>query len=178
MDGSNSTLSGSASSGVSSLSESNFAQSSSEPPARADTLDSMPSNQAWTTDTEEAESPFLPVRYSISEPEVLDPLKPAPCRSHSAPLGVAPGMPTDGHHHHHLHLHHHHPHAIHITHPHYHHHEPAPALPPKPYLREGCIPEEDLRPVPRPMPRKISQPLLTNKEEQAKVAWEHGISEE
>uniref|UniRef100_A0A673JJY1 Dedicator of cytokinesis protein 3-like n=1 Tax=Sinocyclocheilus rhinocerous TaxID=307959 RepID=A0A673JJY1_9TELE len=142
LDGSNSTLSGSASSGVSSLSESNFAQSSSEPPARADTLDSMPSSQAWTTDTEEAESPYLPVRYSISEPEVLDPLKPTPCRSHSAPLG------------------------------------PAPALPPKPYLREGCIPEEDLRPVPRPMPRKISQPLLTNKEEQAKVAWEHGISEE
>uniref|UniRef100_A0A672QA77 Dedicator of cytokinesis 3 n=1 Tax=Sinocyclocheilus grahami TaxID=75366 RepID=A0A672QA77_SINGR len=143
LDGSNSTLSGSASSGVSSLSESNFAQSSSEPPARADTLDSMPSSQAWTTDTEEAESSYLPVRYSISEPEVLDPLKPTPCRSHSAPLGV-----------------------------------PAPALPPKPYLREGCIPEEDLRPVPRPMPRKISQPLLTNKEEQAKVAWEHSISEE
>uniref|UniRef100_A0A8C2KUH5 Dedicator of cytokinesis 3 n=1 Tax=Cyprinus carpio TaxID=7962 RepID=A0A8C2KUH5_CYPCA len=142
LDGSNSTLSGSASSGVSSLSESNFAQSSSEPPARADTLDSMPSSQAWTTDTEEAESPYLPVRYSVSEPEVLDPLKPAPCRSHSAPLGL------------------------------------APALPLKPYLREGCIPEEDLRPVPRPMPRKISQPLLTNKEEQAKVAWEHGISEE
>uniref|UniRef100_A0A671KHM7 Dedicator of cytokinesis protein 3-like n=1 Tax=Sinocyclocheilus anshuiensis TaxID=1608454 RepID=A0A671KHM7_9TELE len=142
LDGSNSTLSGSASSGVSSLSESNFAQSSSEPPARADTLDSMPNSQAWTTDTEEAESPYLPVHYSISEPEVLDPLKPTPCRSHSAPLG------------------------------------PAPALPPKPYLREGCIPEEDLRPVPRPMPRKISQPLLTNKEEQAKVAWEHGISKE
>uniref|UniRef100_A0A8C1RWU0 Dedicator of cytokinesis 3 n=1 Tax=Cyprinus carpio TaxID=7962 RepID=A0A8C1RWU0_CYPCA len=141
LDGSNSTLSGSASSGVSSLSESNFAQSSSEPPARADTLDSMPSSQAWTTDTEEADSPYLPVRYSVSEPEVLDPLKPAPCRSHSAPLGITPGMPTDGHHHHHLHL-------------------------------------QDLRPVPRPVPRKISQPLLTNKEEQAKVAWEHGISEE
>uniref|UniRef100_A0A8C1XRH3 Dedicator of cytokinesis 3 n=1 Tax=Cyprinus carpio TaxID=7962 RepID=A0A8C1XRH3_CYPCA len=141
LDGSNSTLSGSASSGVSSLSESNFAQSSSEPPARADTLDSMPSSQAWTTDTEEADSPYLPVRYSVSEPEVLNPLNPAPCRSHSAPLGITPGMPTDGHHHHHLHL-------------------------------------QDLRPVPRPVPRKISQPLLTNKEEQAKVAWEHGISEE
>uniref|UniRef100_A0A8B9KHR8 Dedicator of cytokinesis 3 n=1 Tax=Astyanax mexicanus TaxID=7994 RepID=A0A8B9KHR8_ASTMX len=171
LDGSNSTLSGSASSGVSSLSESNFVQSSSEPPARADTLDSMPSSQAWTTDTDEAETPYLPVRYSVSEPEVLDNLKPAPCRSHSAPVGVTPVLPPDGHHHH--------PHAIHITHPHYHHHEPPPALPPKPYLREGCIPEEDLRPVvPRPMPRKISQPLLTNKEEQAKVAWEHGISEE
>uniref|UniRef100_A0A3B4D5M2 Dedicator of cytokinesis 3 n=1 Tax=Pygocentrus nattereri TaxID=42514 RepID=A0A3B4D5M2_PYGNA len=145
LDGSNSTLSGSASSGVSSLSESNFVQSSSEPPARADTLDSVPSSQAWTTDTEEAETPYLPVRYSVSEPEVLDNLKPAPCRSHSAPVGVTP---------------------------------PPPALPPKPYLREGCIPEEDLRSVPRPMPRKISQPLLTNKEEQAKVAWEHGISEE
>ncbi|XP_036386758.1 dedicator of cytokinesis protein 3 isoform X6 [Megalops cyprinoides] len=162
LDGSNSTLSGSASSGVSSLSESNFGQSS-EPPARTDTLDSVPS-QAWTTD-EDVESPYLPVRYSVSEPDVLDSVKPPPCRSHSAPGGVTP-VPQEGH------LHHH-------GHPHY-HHEPPPALPPKPYLREGCIPEEDLRPMPRPMPmpRKISQPLLSNKEEQAKVAWEHGISEE
>ncbi|XP_066526496.1 dedicator of cytokinesis protein 3 isoform X4 [Hoplias malabaricus] len=166
LDGSNSTLSGSASSGVSSLSESNFIQSSSEPPARADTLDSVPSSQAWTTDTDESETPYLPVRYSVSEPEVLDNLKAAPCRSHSAPVAAAP---PDAHHH---------PHAIHISHPHYQHHEPPPALPPKPYLREGCIPEEDLRPIPRPMPRKISQPLLTSKDEQAKVAWEHGISEE
>ncbi|KAL4655684.1 dedicator of cytokinesis protein 3 isoform X1 [Arapaima gigas] len=165
LDGSNSTLSGSASSGVSSLSESNFGQSS-EPPARTDTLDSMPS-QAWTTD-EDVESPYLPVRYSVSEPDVLDSIKPPPCRSHSAPGGVVP-IPPEGHLHHHVHAHY--------------HHEPPPALPPKPYLREGCIPEEDLRsiqPIPRPMPmpRKISQPLLTNKEEQAKVAWEHGISEE
>uniref|UniRef100_A0A8C9RAI8 Dedicator of cytokinesis 3 n=1 Tax=Scleropages formosus TaxID=113540 RepID=A0A8C9RAI8_SCLFO len=162
LDGSNSTLSGSASSGVSSLSESNFGQSS-EPPARTDTLDSMPS-QAWTTD-EDVESPYLPVRYSVSEPDVLDSIKPPPCRSHSAPGGVVPS-PQEGHLHHHVHAHY--------------HHDPPPALPPKPYLREGCIPEEDLRPIPRPMPmpRKISQPLLSNKEEQAKVAWEHGISEE
>ncbi|KAG2471012.1 DOCK3 protein, partial [Polypterus senegalus] len=147
LDGSNSTLSGSASSGVSSLSESNFGQSS-EPPARTDTMDSVPS-QAWNTD-EDIESPYLPVRYSISEPDVLDSVKPPPCRSHSAPGGVTP---QDGH------------------------HDP-PALPPKPYLPrgEGSIPEEEIRP--RPMPRKISQPLMSNKEEQAKVAWEHGINEE
>ncbi|XP_058229959.1 dedicator of cytokinesis protein 3 isoform X7 [Hemibagrus wyckioides] len=164
LDGSNSTLSGSASSGVSSLSESNFCPSSSDAPA----LDSTPSCQTWNTDTDEAETPST-VRYSVSEPDVLDSLKPAPCRSHSAPVGVMPVLPPDGHHH---------IHAGHVGHYHLHQHEPPPALPPKPYLREGCIPEEDSRPVPRPMPRKISQPLLTNKEEQAKVAWEHGISEE
>ncbi|XP_047666216.1 dedicator of cytokinesis protein 3 isoform X1 [Tachysurus fulvidraco] len=164
LDGSNSTLSGSASSGVSSLSESNFCPSSSDAPA----LDSTPSCQTWTTDTDEAETPST-VRYSISEPDVLESLKPVPCRSNSAPVGVMPMLPPDGHH-----L----IHAGHVGHYHLHQHEPPPALPPKPYLREGCIPEEDLRPVPRPMPRKISQPLLASKEEQAKVAWEHGISEE
>ncbi|XP_064162033.1 dedicator of cytokinesis protein 3 isoform X4 [Anguilla rostrata] len=165
LDGSNSTLSGSASSGVSSLSESNFGQPS-EPPPRADALDPPP-GQPWAGD-EDGESPYLPVRYSVSEPDVLDSSKPTPCRSHSAPGGVAPAPPEGPP----PHLH---PHP----HPHY-HHEPPPALPPKPYLREGCIPEEDLQPTPRPMPmpRKISQPLLTNKEEQAKVAWEHGVSEE
>ncbi|XP_035244114.1 dedicator of cytokinesis protein 3 isoform X6 [Anguilla anguilla] len=163
LDGSNSTLSGSASSGVSSLSESNFGQPS-EPPPRADALDPPP-GQPWAAD-EDGESPYLPVRYSVSEPDVLDSSKPTPCRSHSAPGGVAPAPPEGPP----PHLH---------PHPHY-HHEPPPALPPKPYLREGCIPEEDLQPTPRPMPmpRKISQPLLTNKEEQAKVAWEHGVSEE
>ncbi|XP_046881359.1 dedicator of cytokinesis protein 3 [Hypomesus transpacificus] len=182
LDGSNSTLSGSASSGVSSLSESNFApagqsSSSCEPPVRTDTLDSAPSSQTWTTDGEDLDSPspYLAVRYSVSEPDVLDGAKLPPCRSLSAPGGVAPilaTVPQEGP----LHLHYPHP-------PLYHHHEPPPALPPKPYLREGCIPEEDLGPPsspapPRPMPRKISQPLLGGKEEQAKVAWEHGVSSE
>uniref|UniRef100_A0A3Q1GSH4 Dedicator of cytokinesis 3 n=1 Tax=Acanthochromis polyacanthus TaxID=80966 RepID=A0A3Q1GSH4_9TELE len=156
LDGSNSTLSGSASSGVSSLSESNFGgpPSSSDPPAsRTDTLESVPSSQAWTTDQEDLDSPYQPVRYSVSEPEVLDGVKPPPSRSHSAPCS----------------------------------NRPPPALPPKPYLREGCIPEEEPLigqpapppPAPRPMPRKISQPIITaTKEEQAKVAWEHGIGEE
>uniref|UniRef100_A0AAY4BX73 Dedicator of cytokinesis 3 n=1 Tax=Denticeps clupeoides TaxID=299321 RepID=A0AAY4BX73_9TELE len=147
LDGSNSTLSGSASSGVSSLSESNFGQSSSEPPARTDTLDSTPS-QTWATDAEDGDAPYLPVRYSVSEPDTLDQGKGLPCRSQSAPGGVAP--------------------PVLLT-----------TLPPKPYLRETCGSDEPLRPTPRPMPRKISQPLLTGgREEQAKVAWEHGISEE
>ncbi|XP_060897702.1 dedicator of cytokinesis protein 3-like [Labrus mixtus] len=213
LDGSNSTLSGSASSGVSSLSESNFGgpASSSDPPAsRTDTLESVPSSQAWTTDQEDLDSPYQPVRYSVSEPEVLDGVKPPPCRSHSAPGGVTPaqaggqiqpqapspassGAPQqqqDGPQHpqhHHFYHHHFHPHYLPHHPPLYHLHEPPPALPPKPYLREGCIPEEDLLntqsatppPAPRPMPRKISQPIIAaTKEEQAKVAWEHGISEE
>uniref|UniRef100_A0A667X8G8 Dedicator of cytokinesis 3 n=1 Tax=Myripristis murdjan TaxID=586833 RepID=A0A667X8G8_9TELE len=98
LDGSNSTLSGSASSGVSSLSESNFGgpASSSDPPAsRTDTLESVPSSQAWTTDQEDLDSPYLPVRYSVSEPEVLDSTKPPPCRSHSAPGGVTPAQAGD-----------------------------------------------------------------------------------
>ncbi|XP_034021811.1 dedicator of cytokinesis protein 3-like [Thalassophryne amazonica] len=215
LDGSNSTLSGSASSGVSSLSESNFGgpASSSDPTAsRTDTLESGPSSQAWNTDQEDLDSPYQPVRYSISEPDVLGGGKPPPCRSHSAPGGVTPAqiggqiqLPPPGsassggqsqlHQHKgmlqpHLHHYHHHfyPHYIPHYPPLYHLHEPPPALPPKPYLREGCIPEEDslnvqpspsAPPAPRPMPRKISQPIIAaTKEEQAKVAWEHGVAEQ
>lgn len=213
LDGSNSTLSGSASSGVSSLSESNFGgPASSDPPAsRTDTLESVPSSQAWTTDQEDLDSPYQPVRYSVSEPEVLDGVKFPPCRSNSAPGSVAPAQPggqvqpqapasasagapqplpqQEGlpHPHHHHHYYHFYPHYIPQHPPLYHLHEPPPALPPKPYPREGSIPEEDALlnqsapppPAPRPMPRKISQPIIAAaKDEQAKVAWEHGISEE
>uniref|UniRef100_A0A3B5B239 Dedicator of cytokinesis protein 3-like n=1 Tax=Stegastes partitus TaxID=144197 RepID=A0A3B5B239_9TELE len=214
LDGSNSTLSGSASSGVSSLSESNFGgpASSSDPTAsRTDTLESVPSSQAWTTDQEDLDSPYQPVRYSVSEPEVLDGVKAPPSRSHSAPGGVTPAQPgvqiqpqapapasagapplqqqQDGlpHPQHHFYHHHFHPHYLPHHPPLYHLHEPPPALPPKPYLREGCIPEEEPLmgqsapppPAPRPMPRKISQPIIAaTKDEQAKVAWEHGVGEE
>ncbi|XP_076003220.1 dedicator of cytokinesis protein 3 [Genypterus blacodes] len=210
LDGSNSTLSGSASSGVSSLSESNFGgpPSSSDPPAgRTDTLESVPSSQAWNTDQEDLDSPYMPVRYSISEPEVVNGAKPLASRSLSAPGGAAPAQaggqiqpqaPTlastgvtpqsqqqDVIPHAQPHHYHHHFHPQYIIHqpPLYHHHEPPPALPPKPYIREGCIPEEEqpapsALPVPRPMPRKISQPIIAaTKEEQAKVAWEHGTEE-
>ncbi|XP_038005507.1 dedicator of cytokinesis protein 3 isoform X1 [Motacilla alba alba] len=152
LDGSNSTLSGSASSGVSSLSESNFGHSS-EPPPRTDTMDSVPS-QAWNTD-EDLETPYLPVRYSLSEPDVLESLKSQPCRSHSAPSGVIPQDTMD-----------------------------PPALPPKPYHsrlpnmenEEGMMIEDDDKH--RPLHRKVSQPVSGGKEEQARVAWEHGISEQ
>ncbi|KAG5836573.1 hypothetical protein ANANG_G00256770 [Anguilla anguilla] len=128
------------------------------PPAR-----SLAWTAPWAGD-EDGESPYLPVRYSVSEPDVLDSSKPTPCRSHSAPGG--PPAPPEG------------PRRTSTPTPTTTTSRPRPA--PKPYLREGCIPEEDLQPTPRPMPmpRKISQPLLTNKEEQAKVAWEHGVSEE
>ncbi|KAM8799886.1 dedicator of cytokinesis protein 3 [Eudromia elegans] len=152
LDGSNSTLSGSASSGVSSLSESNFGHSSEAPP-RTDTMDSVPS-QSWNTD-EDLETPYLPVRYSLSEPDVLESLKSQPCRSHSAPSGVIPQDAMD-----------------------------PPALPPKPYHsrlpnlenEEGIIIEDDDKH--RPLHRKASQPVSGGKEEQARVAWEHGISEQ
>ncbi|XP_038626792.1 dedicator of cytokinesis protein 3 isoform X2 [Tachyglossus aculeatus] len=153
LDGSNSTLSGSASSGVSSLSESNFGHSSEVPP-RTDTMDSVPS-QAWNTD-EDLEVPYLPVRYSLSEPDVLESVKSQPCRSHSAPSGVIPQDPMD-----------------------------PPALPPKPYhsrlpmleIEEGMMMEEDDKQH-RPLHRKVSLPPSSIKEEQARVSWEHGISEQ
>lgn len=215
LGGSNSTLSGSASSGVSSLSESNFGgpTSSSDPTGnRTDNLESVLSSQSWTTYQEDLDSPYQPVRYSISEPEVLDGVKPPPCSSQSAPGSVNPGqmvglippqapgsaiMGVSAHsqqqdglpHPQHLYYHHHfHPHYIPHHPPLYRLHEPPPALPPKPYLREGCIPEEDplntqsastAPPATWPTPRKISQPLIASaKEEQAKVAWGHGIGEE
>ncbi|XP_068598199.1 dedicator of cytokinesis protein 3 [Brachionichthys hirsutus] len=201
LDGSNSTMSGSASSGVSSLSDSNFggpASSSDAPASHTDALESTPSSQAWTTEQEDLDSLYQPIRYSLSEPEVLDGVKPPPCRSHSAPGGVFPphaggllqlqplgldGLPHTQHVHYQNHLHFH-PHYIPHLPPLYQLHEPPPALPPKPYPREGCIPEEDPQsaappPVPRPMPRKISPPIIAAaREEHAKVAWERGIAEE
>lgn len=208
LGGSNSTLSGSASSGVSSLGDSSFggpASSANPPPSRTDTLESVPSSQAWTTDQEELDSPYQPIRYSISEPDVLGGANPAPCRSHSAPggakpaqalahprnlpqvVGVAlagapqPAQQVEGlaylqpHYHLYQHFYHHH---LPPQPPLYHLHEPPPALPPKP----TCIPAEECAPpLPtlKPTPRKISQPLIaTAKDEQAKVAWEHGIGEE
>lgn len=153
LDGSNSTLSGSASSGVSSLSESNFGHSSEAPP-RTDTMDSMPS-QAWNAD-EDLEPPYLPVHYSLSESAVLDSVKAQPCRSHSAPGCVIPQDPMD-----------------------------PPALPPKPYHPrlpavehdEGVLLREEAE-RPRGLHRKASLPPGSTKEEQARMAWEHGRGEQ
>lgn len=153
LDGSNSTLSGSASSGVSSLSESNFGHSSEAPP-RTDTMDSMPS-QAWNGD-EGLEPPYLPVHYSLSESAVLDAIKSQPCRSHSAPGCVLPQDPMD-----------------------------PPALPPKPYHPrlpalehdEGMLLREEAE-RPRGLHRKASLPPGSVKEEQARLAWEHGRGEQ
>ncbi|XP_066206560.1 dedicator of cytokinesis protein 3 isoform X6 [Saccopteryx leptura] len=153
LDGSNSTLSGSASSGVSSLSESNFGHSSEAPP-RTDTMDSMP-GQAWNTD-EDLEPPYLPVHYSLSESAVLDSIKAQPCRSHSAPGCVIPQDPMD-----------------------------PPALPPKPYHPrvpalehdEGVLLREEAD-RPRGLHRKASLPPGSIKEEQARMAWEHGRGEQ
>lgn len=141
------------------------------------------------------DSLYQPVRYSTSEPEILDGLKQQPCRSLSAPGDpsvtplhpgihvLQPGVMVGQdllHPPQHVYYQQHFPHYIPHNPPLYSLHEP-PALPPKPYVREGCIPEEDAlnAPAPRPMPRKISQPIIaTTKEEQAKVAWEHGVGPE
>ncbi|XP_031756991.1 dedicator of cytokinesis protein 3 isoform X3 [Xenopus tropicalis] len=87
LDGSNSPLSGSASSGVSSLSEGNL--SGCPDPASA-------------TDprTEENHTGgfqhYPPVRYSLSDPNGLEPPKFQGCRSHSAPSGVTPPRSPSG----------------------------------------------------------------------------------
>ena len=153
LDGSSSTLSGSASSGVSSLSESNFgppSSSSCDPPIGP--LDPAPISAVDPEDLD-----YQPIRFSGSESEVLG-------------GNIQQDLQNIHYYHHYI------PHLPPLYHL---HHEP-PALPPKPYLREGCIPEEDTQtPMPRPMPRKISQPIIAaTKEEQAKVAWETGVSEE
>nr|XP_033781897.1 dedicator of cytokinesis protein 3 isoform X1 [Geotrypetes seraphini] len=154
LDGSNSTLSGSASSGVSSLSESNFGHSSELPP-RTDTMDSVPS-QAWNTD-EDLESPYLSVRCSVSEPNVLESVKSQPSRSHSAPTSVATQDTTQN--------------TI-----------DPPALPPKPYHSRTPTAENEeevLKEIRRqPRSRKSCQSSASaGKEEQARVSWEHGINE-
>ncbi|OCT85677.1 hypothetical protein XELAEV_18023848mg [Xenopus laevis] len=89
LNGSNSPLSGSASSGVSSLSEGN--------------LSGCP-DPATTTDprTEEDHTGgfqhYPPVRYSLSDPNGLEPPKFQACRSHSAPSGVTPPRSPSGEH--------------------------------------------------------------------------------
>uniref|UniRef100_A0A8C5PP34 Dedicator of cytokinesis 3 n=1 Tax=Leptobrachium leishanense TaxID=445787 RepID=A0A8C5PP34_9ANUR len=81
LDGSNSPLSGSASSGVSSLSEGNF-PGCPDPGTTAD----------HRADEEQSVGfqHYPPVRYSLSDPNGLEPPKLQPCRSHSAPSGVTP----------------------------------------------------------------------------------------
>ncbi|XP_072569116.1 dedicator of cytokinesis protein 3-like isoform X1 [Paramormyrops kingsleyae] len=141
LDGSNSTLSGSASSGVSSLSESQCAPPS-EPPGRTDTLESIPS-QAWTPD-EVTGAPYLYVHYSSSEPDDIHSAKPLPCRSHSAPGGVNSGPPQD-----HLYY----QNNAHLCHGHH------PTLTSKPYFREVCRPEEGFRQQPMLLPAPLQHKI-------------------
>ncbi|XP_075869291.1 dedicator of cytokinesis protein 3-like [Nelusetta ayraudi] len=181
LGGSSSTLS--ASSGVSSLSDSSFSPAPSDTPASR-TLESLPSSQAWTPDQEDQDqdqdqdSPYQPISYNTSELEVLE-----------GGVAVAPG--GEGlhlllqHHQQHQHLLLHQQHLL--LHPpcpplyHLHH---QPPLPPKPHPH---LPEDDQAPpthwappppaAPRPMGRRISQPVAAAREEQAssRVAWERGV---
>uniref|UniRef100_A0A8C7GGV2 Dedicator of cytokinesis 3 n=1 Tax=Oncorhynchus kisutch TaxID=8019 RepID=A0A8C7GGV2_ONCKI len=224
LGGSNSTLSGSASSGVSSLSESNFGGQYPDPPVRNDAMEPVPSH-LWTPE-EYLDSPYLHIHYSGPEAESLDQVRPFHYRNpvshlhpHSHPQSHPQPAGLDGHTHPHSHPQSHpqpagldghaHPHSHPQSHPqpagleghpHPHSHGPThhqiplhgphripyrrpqpPAVPPKPYLREGCIPEEDLSsllPQPIPLPRRIFHSPHSHREEQAKAAWEQCISEE
>eukprot|EP00063_Salmo_salar_P015563 XP_013990398.1 PREDICTED: dedicator of cytokinesis protein 3-like isoform X3 [Salmo salar] len=205
LGGSNSTLSGSASSGVSSLSESNFGGQYPDPPVRNDAMEPVPSH-LWTPD-EYLDSPYLHIHYSGPEAESLDQVRPFHYRNpvshlhpHSHPHSHPQTGGLDGHPHPHSHPQSHPQPAGLDGHPHPHSHGPThhqiplhgphripyrrpqpPAVPPKPYLREGCIPEEDLSsllPQPIPLPRRIFHSPHSHREEQAKAAWEQCISEE
>uniref|UniRef100_A0A8C0MYF7 Dedicator of cytokinesis 3 n=1 Tax=Canis lupus familiaris TaxID=9615 RepID=A0A8C0MYF7_CANLF len=103
--------------------------------------------------------PALPartLRKSPLHPIPASPTSPQPCRSHSAPGCVIPQDPMD-----------------------------PPALPPKPYHTrlpalehdEGVLLREDAD-RPRGLHRKASLPPGSAKEEQARMAWEHGRGEQ
>lgn len=188
LGGSNSTLSGSASSGVSSLSESNFGGQYPEPgPIRNDALEPLPSH-LWSPPDEYMSSPYLHIHYGGSELDPVDPVRPFHYRS------PTPHQHTHQHPHAHPHAHSHmgldtgHSHGPPSTHhhpaPHGPHHisyrrpQPPPSVPPKPYLREGCIPEEELAPQPIPLPRRIFHSPHGHRDDGVKHAWETCISEE
>uniref|UniRef100_A0A3Q1HX29 Uncharacterized protein n=1 Tax=Anabas testudineus TaxID=64144 RepID=A0A3Q1HX29_ANATE len=86
LGGSNSTLSGSASSGVSSLSESNFGGQYPDPgPIRNDALEPLPSH-LWSPPDEYLASPYLHIHYGGPEIDSMDPVRPFHYRS---PVGLA-----------------------------------------------------------------------------------------
>uniref|UniRef100_A0AAX7VIF0 Dedicator of cytokinesis 3 n=1 Tax=Astatotilapia calliptera TaxID=8154 RepID=A0AAX7VIF0_ASTCA len=181
LGGSNSTLSGSASSGVSSLSESNFGGQYPDPgPIRNDALEPLPSH-LWSPPDEYMASPYMHIHYGGGEIDSMDPVRPFHYRSPA----------SHPHNHPHPHAHAHPGLDSHSHGPPTHHHAPThgphhipyrrpqpPAVPPKPYLREGCIPEEDLPPQPIPLPRRIFHSPHGHREDQGKHAWEQCISEE
>uniref|UniRef100_A0A8D3D744 Dedicator of cytokinesis 3 n=1 Tax=Scophthalmus maximus TaxID=52904 RepID=A0A8D3D744_SCOMX len=81
LGGSNSTLSGSASSGVSSLSESNYGGQYPDPgPIRNDALEPLPSH-LWSPPDEYLASPYLHIHYGGPEMESVDPVRPFHYRS-------------------------------------------------------------------------------------------------
>ncbi|KAK7884171.1 hypothetical protein WMY93_027294 [Mugilogobius chulae] len=156
-------------------------------PIRNDALEPLPSH-LWSPPDEYMSSPYLHIHYSGSELEPVDPVRPFHYRS-----------PTSHPHtHQHPHAHpHSHPHmgldmghshgpppSHHHSTPHGPHHipyrrpQPPPAVPPKPYLREGCIPEEELAPQPIPLPRRIFHSPHGHRDDGVKHAWETCISEE
>uniref|UniRef100_A0A8C4HZQ9 Dedicator of cytokinesis protein 3 n=1 Tax=Dicentrarchus labrax TaxID=13489 RepID=A0A8C4HZQ9_DICLA len=81
LGGSNSTLSGSASSGVSSLSESNFGGQYPDPgPIRNDALEPLPSH-LWSPPDEYLASPYLHIHYGGPEIDSVDQVRPFHYRS-------------------------------------------------------------------------------------------------
>uniref|UniRef100_A0A665TKP1 Dedicator of cytokinesis 3 n=1 Tax=Echeneis naucrates TaxID=173247 RepID=A0A665TKP1_ECHNA len=179
LGGSNSTLSGSASSGVSSLSESNYGGQYPDPgPIRNDALEPLPSH-LWSPPDEYLASPYMHLHYGGPEIDSMDPVRPFHYRSPASHPHTHPHAHT----HHSLDSHSHGPPPHHHVPTHGPHHIPyrrpqPPAVPPKPYLREGCIPEEDLPPQPIPLPRRIFHSPHSHREDQGKHAWEQCISEE
>lgn len=177
LGGSNSTLSGSASSGVSSLSESNFGGQYPDPgPIRNDALEPLPSH-LWSPPDEYLASPYLHMHYDGPEIDSMDPVRPFHYRnpaSHPHPhTHTHSGLDSHSHGpppHHHIPTHG--PHHIPYRRP------QPPSVPPKPYLREGCIPEEELTPQPIPLPRRIFHSPHGHREDLGKHAWEQCISEE
>uniref|UniRef100_A0A665TJN9 Dedicator of cytokinesis 3 n=1 Tax=Echeneis naucrates TaxID=173247 RepID=A0A665TJN9_ECHNA len=113
LGGSNSTLSGSASSGVSSLSESNYGGQYPDPgPIRNDALEPLPSH-LWSPPDEYLASPYMHLHYGGPEIDSMDPVRPFHYRSPAS------------HPHTHPHAHTHHSLDSHSHGPPPHHHVPT-----------------------------------------------------
>ncbi|XP_028841844.1 dedicator of cytokinesis protein 3-like [Denticeps clupeoides] len=179
LGGSNSTLSGSASSGVSSLSESIF--SHSDAPSRPEPLEPPPSSHFWSPEEPPVPAPYLHVHYASAPDHLHYPASGGADRTHAGPEpdALQPDAPCQPR-----------PLCQELPHPAAYHpcsvggaalprRAGPPTVPPKPGLRGGVEEEAGMGGAqqPVPLPRRIFPPPHTHRELH-RAAWEQRIREE